>query len=115
MHDILLKFIDEIENEKHYSELTVSGYLTDLSLFIEYLNQNNINKFNDVEYNDIRLYINYLYDLKYKNTTISRHISALKSSISELLINFSAIGRALFSSLPIKSLISASIFSITRL
>ena len=87
MHDILLKFIDEIENEKHYSELTVSGYLTDLSLFIEYLNQNNINKFNDVEYNDIRLYINYLYDLKYKNTTISRHISALKSLFKYLKLD----------------------------
>ena len=61
MHNTLLKFIDEIENEKHYSDLTVSGYMKDLTLFIEFLNQNNINKFNDVEYNDIRLCMNYLY------------------------------------------------------
>ena len=87
MHNILLDFIEEIEKEKHYSNLTKEGYLSDLTLFIEYLNQNNINKFNDVDYNDIRLFINYLYDLGYKNTTISRHISALKSFFKYLKLN----------------------------
>ena len=87
MHDILLSFIEEIDKERKYSELTVSGYMADLSVFIEYLNQNNINKFSDVEYNDIRLYINYLYNMNYKNTTISRHISSLKSFFKYLKVN----------------------------
>lgn len=87
MHDILLSFIEEIDKERKYSELTVSGYMADLSVFIEYLNQNSINKFSDVEYNDIRLYINYLYNMNYKNTTISRHISSLKSFFKYLKVN----------------------------
>ena len=87
MHGILLKFIDEIENEKHYSDLTTKGYLSDLTFFIEYLNENNIKFYKDVEYNDIRKFINYLYDLNYKNTTISRHISALKSFFKYLKLN----------------------------
>ena len=87
MHETLLKFIDEIENEKHYSDLTIKGYLADLTVFIEYLNENNIKKFNDIEYNNIRMFIKYLYDLNYKNTTISRHISALKSFFKYLKLN----------------------------
>ena len=87
MHDTLLKFIEEIEKEKHYSDLTSDGYLSDLTLFIEFLNQNNIKDLNKVEYNDIRMFINYLYDLGYKNTTISRHISALKSFFKYLKLN----------------------------
>lgn len=87
MHEILLKFIDEIENEKHYSDLTIKGYLADLTVFIEYLNENNIKKFKDIEYNNIRMFIKYLYDLNYKNTTISRHISALKSFFKYLKLN----------------------------
>ena len=87
MHERLLKFIDEIENEKHYSNLTIKGYFSDLSIFIEYLNNNNIKKLNEVEYDDIRQFINYLYNLNYKNTTISRHVSALKSFFKYLKIN----------------------------
>ena len=87
MHNILLDFIEEIEKEKHYSDLTSEGYLSDLTLFIEYLNQNNISDLKKVEYNDIRMFINYLYDLGYKNTTISRHISALKSFFKYLKTN----------------------------
>lgn len=87
MHNILLDFIEEIEKEKHYSDLTSDGYLSDLTLFIEFLNQNNIRDLNKVEYNDIRMFINYLYDLGYKNTTISRHISALKSFFKYLKLN----------------------------
>ena len=87
MRDYILKFIDELKYEKNYSELTYLGYLKDLDLFLEFLNENNIKKFNDVEYKDIRLYINYLYQLKYNNKTISRHISALRSFFKYLKNN----------------------------
>ena len=87
MYETLLDFIDEIKKEKYYSDLTANGYLSDLSLFIEYLNQNNIKNYNQVEYNDIRQFINYLYNLNYKNTTISRHISALRSLFKYLKVN----------------------------
>lgn len=79
MRDIILKFIDELIYEKKYSDLTVKGYLKDLDLFLEFLYENNIKQYKNIKYNDIRLYISYLYELKYNNKTISRHISSLRS------------------------------------
>ena len=79
MRNYILKFIEELKYEKNYSDLTAKGYLKDLDLFLEYLNDNNIKSYKNVEYQDIRLFVNYLYDLKYSNKTISRHISAVKS------------------------------------
>jgi len=87
MRDYILKFIEELKYEKKYSELTVNGYLRDLDLFLEFLNENNIKNYNEVEYGDIRLYINYLYELKYTNKTISRHISSLRSFFKYLKNN----------------------------
>ena len=87
MRDIILKFIDELIYEKNYSEKTTNGYLKDLDLFLEYLNENSIKKFNDVGYQDIRDYISYLYNLKYNNKTISRHISSLRSLFKYLKVN----------------------------
>ena len=87
MRDIILKFIDELIYEKNYSEKTTDGYLKDLDCFLEYLNEKNIKKYKDIEYQDIRLYVNYLYDLKYNNKTISRHISSLRSFFKYLKSN----------------------------
>ena len=87
MRDSILKFIEELEYEKNYSKLTINGNLKDLDLFLEYLSKNNIKSYNDVKYQDIRLYINYLYDLKYNSKTISRYISSLRSFFKFLKAN----------------------------
>lgn len=86
MSEEIIKFIEELKVEKNYSKYTIKNYQKDLYLFLEYLNENNIKKYNDVEYQDIRLYINYLYDLKYNNKTISRHISTLRSFFKYLKV-----------------------------
>jgi len=87
MRDVILNFIEELEYEKKYSSLTTQGYLKDLDIFLEFLNENNIKNYNDIEYSDIRLYINHLYDLKYNNKTISRNISSLRSFFKYLKNN----------------------------
>ena len=87
MREYILKFIEELKYEKKYSELTINGYLKDLDLFLEFINENNIKKYIEIEYSDIRLYINYLYELKYNNKTISRHISSLRSFFKYLKNN----------------------------
>lgn len=87
MKNYILKFIEEIKYEKKYSNLTVNGYLKDLDLFLEFLNENNIKNYNEIEYSDIRLFINYLYESKYNNKTISRHISSLRSFFKYLKNN----------------------------
>lgn len=86
MSEEIIKFIEELEFEKNYSSFTIINYQKDLYLFLEYLNENNIKRYSDIEYQDIRLYINYLYDLKYNNKTISRHISTLRSFFKYLKI-----------------------------
>lgn len=86
MSEEIIKFIEELEFEKNYSNFTITNYEKDLYLFLEYLNENNIKRYNDVEYQNIRLYINYLYDLNYNNKTISRHISTLRSFFKYLKI-----------------------------
>lgn len=87
MRDLILKFIDELKYEKNYSELTVNGYLADLDMFLEYLNENNIKSYNSIDYQKIRDYISYLYELDYNNKTICRHISAIRSFFKYLKIN----------------------------
>ena len=87
MRNEILKFIEELKYEKNYSELTIKGYLKDLDLFLEFLSENNIKKYSDIEYNDIRLFINYLYESKYNNKTISRNISSLRSFFKYLKNN----------------------------
>lgn len=87
MREIILKFIDELRYEKNYSEFTINGYLNDLDLFLEFISENNIKKYSDIEYSDIRLFINYLYELKYTNKTMSRYISSLRSFFKYLKTN----------------------------
>lgn len=87
MKDTILKFIEELEYEKNYSEKTTNGYLKDLTLFLEYLNEEDIKNYKSVNYDNIRLYIKHLYDLNYNNKTISRHISALRSFFKYLKVN----------------------------
>lgn len=79
MNGIILKFIDELKYEKNYSYHTTNGYLKDLYEFLEYINDKGIKKFNNITYQDLRLYINYLFNQGYSNKTISRSISSLRS------------------------------------
>lgn len=87
MKDLILKFIDELKYEKNYSELTVNGYLYNLNIFLEFLNEKNIKNYNKVTYHDIRDFISYLYDINYNNRTISRNISAIRSFFKFLKSN----------------------------
>ncbi len=87
MKDYILKFLEELKYEKNYSDLTINGYLKDLNLFLEYLNENNFKSYKEIEYQDIRNYINYLYELKYNTKTISRHISSIRSFFKYLKVN----------------------------
>lgn len=87
MREYIIKFIEELKYEKNYSDLTINGYLKDLDLFLEFLNENNIKQYENIEYSDIRIYINYLYELKYNSKTISRHVSSLRSFFKYLKNN----------------------------
>lgn len=87
MDDEIKEFLDYLEFEKKFSLYTVDNYDKDITEFKEYLVMNNINSFKKVDYSLVRKYLVFLYEKKYKNTTICRHISSLRSFYKYLLGN----------------------------
>lgn len=76
MKNYINEFLNYLINEKGYSKYTIKSYNDDLLNFYGYLDEN---KIMDIDYNTIRGYLNYLYNLKLSNKSIARHISALRS------------------------------------
>ncbi len=85
-----MKYIDEfinyLNNVKKYSNYTIINYRNDINKFIFFLKENGID-FNKVDYNTIRNFISYLYNLGETNKTIVRNISALRSFYKYLTRN----------------------------
>lgn len=77
--EIINGFLEYLNVEKRYSDETTENYQIDLKQFNDYCIENNISDISKIEYDDLRKYLEYLYDKNYSNKTISRHISSLKS------------------------------------
>jgi len=75
------KFYDYL-NSKGYQENTIISYKKDLNQFLTYSKDIELSK---IDYNFIRQYLQFLYNKKYNSTTISRHISSLKSFFKYLV------------------------------
>ena len=75
MKEHINKFLDYLKYERNYSDNTIIGYSNHLELFNNYLKNK---KINEIDYNTIRSYINYLYNL-YNTKSICNHISSLRS------------------------------------
>lgn len=87
MNDQIKEFLDYLEYERKYSLYTVDNYDKDITDFKNFLESKNISKFAKVEYQIIRDYLVFLYNQNYKNKTICRHISSLRSFFKFLLAN----------------------------
>ena len=70
-----LNFYKYLE-DKGYSLNTIKSYEKDLNQFCEFAKDIDVKK---IDYNFIRKYLQFLYDKKYTNKSVSRHISSLKS------------------------------------
>lgn len=79
MNKLIDDYISYIKCEKQYSINTIVSYSNDLELFNIFLKENKINNIKQIDYQTIRLFLNYLYEKKYSNKAISRHISSLRS------------------------------------
>jgi len=71
----LNEFIQYLEVERNYSNNTIKSYKNDLKEFFDYSEKN----LKDLKNRDIRLFIEYLYDIDRKRTTINRKISVLRT------------------------------------
>lgn len=81
----VLDFLEVLQFEKKYSSNTVLNYRDDLDDFVTFLEEHKYSSFKEADYQVIRKYLNYLYEKKYTNKTISRHISSLRSFFKYLL------------------------------
>lgn len=79
-------FLIYLDSQKNYSKLTLDSYNEDLKFFKDYLTIEHI-KFNDINYDEIKNFYIYLESKKYSKSTISRHISALRSFYKYLAFN----------------------------
>lgn len=71
----LNQFIQYLEVERNYSNNTIKSYKNDLKEFFDYSEKD----LKDLKNRDIRIFIEYLYDIDRKRTTINRKISVLRS------------------------------------
>lgn len=85
MKKIIIDFLEVLQFEKKYSDNTILNYKNDLDDFVTYITELGYSKFNEIDYQVIRKYLTYLYEKKYTNKTISRHISSLRSLFKYLL------------------------------
>ena len=80
------KFIEYLRKERRYSEYTVKGYDDNIDDFIKFMSARNINVL-EVSKDDIREYLKYLDSLNFKNATIVRRLSSLRSFYNYLVSN----------------------------
>lgn len=72
------KFDMYLESELNYSSKTRKSYFIEITKFQNYLKENKVN-YQKVTKEDVRGYLKYLDVLKYKNASISKNLSALRS------------------------------------
>lgn len=78
MEDIIISYLEELKNIRSYSENTIFAYQKDLLFYKEYLKENNWNMLT-IKKEQIWEYLKYLEEQKYKNTSIARHLTAIRS------------------------------------
>ncbi|MGG3572084.1 tyrosine recombinase XerC [Bacillus gobiensis] len=78
-------FLEYLQIEKNYSQLTVESYKAALEEFFIFINNEGIEQFERVTYQDIRIYLTNAYKKKLSRKTIAKKISALRSFYRFLL------------------------------
>ncbi|HHV73713.1 MULTISPECIES: site-specific tyrosine recombinase [unclassified Thermoanaerobacterium] len=86
MGSIVQAFIDFLKNDKKLSDNTIESYKRDITQFMGYLKENNI-EYYDVNKITIISYLNFLKHKNMSQSTISRHLSSIKSFYQYLFMN----------------------------
>lgn len=90
-------FLEYLHTELNYSPNTIKSYQNEIEKFKEYLEMENID-YLKINKDNVRSYLKYLDSLKYKNSSISRNISALRAFYRYLVIK-ERIGKNIFASI----------------
>ncbi len=76
---LLKGFLEFLQIEKNYSNLTFEHYRHDIEEFYVFMNQQGLQSLNEVEYPSARLFLMTLHERKLARASISRKISSLRS------------------------------------
>lgn len=79
MKDKISMFISYLLNERRYSELTIKAYQRDLDEFEHFLLSSGGIIFNEIAYQDVRLFLAFLSGKQLSRTSIARKLSTLRS------------------------------------
>lgn len=81
-YDYITEFELYLKIEKKYSNNTINTYITNISQFFDYINKN-VKSINE---NDIRKYLEYLYNQKLSSKSVANKNSSLKTFFKYLLL-----------------------------
>lgn len=84
MDQEIVKYLEYLDKELNFSKNTIDSYRKDLADFFCFVNRQGIDYLSINRY-DVRAYLKYLDELKLKNSTIARRISAIRSFYNYLL------------------------------
>lgn len=72
-------YLKYLRYQKGYSSLTIDSYQRDINEFVDFMNEEDIKSYEDVEYVYLRGYLMKLYQRHLSTNTINRKISSLKN------------------------------------
>lgn len=79
MEKTIKEYCDYLKYQKNYSELTIESYQREIMQFVDYLKQEDIHGFKDVEYQFLRGYLMFLHNQNLNTSTINHKLSTLRS------------------------------------
>lgn len=79
MEKIIKEYCEYLKYQRNYSELTIESYQREIRQFVDYLKQEDIHGFQDVEYQFLRGYLMFLHDQNLNTSTINHKLSTLRS------------------------------------
>ena len=77
MKEQIDKYLEYLLYQKNYSNSTIEGYKDNLNIYSIYLNIENLS-YDEITYQDIRPFFNYLSDKKYSKSSIARIVSSVR-------------------------------------
>ncbi len=77
MEKLIKEYLDYLKYIRGYQENTINSYLIELTKYSSYLKEKKIN-YLIITKDEIYAYLKYLDDLGYKNSSVARHLSALR-------------------------------------
>ncbi|MEK7670042.1 MAG: site-specific integrase, partial [Bacteroidota bacterium] len=79
MHRAVRSYLEYLEEERNYSPHTIQNYQIDLSQVLDFLKQEQLTSWNEVDRQVLRSFLGSQFDRGYSKRTVSRRIASLRS------------------------------------